>query len=217
MANGRRRGLALALATVMLLASAPARAEWFADVLGGVAGTQQASVTIEKTFPDPTYEVTREKKFEGTGVFAVRLGQWSEKYSWIGWAAEVARYHADSDSLRITFTPIWLTGVYRVGLSRSQKFPRGRFQPGVALGFGFVIYDLEADYRPVPPPTLSHSDVTPGVTARAQFAWLVSPHSGALAEYGFCVADIKPGYGVLEGAVATLRTHEALLGWSWRF
>src|SRR5262249_53640450 len=136
----------ITLLVVSATAARPASAEWFFDLYGGGAFTQDADITFrgETTIDDKV-------KFDTVATGGIRLGYWVDGLGipWLGLALDGSYFAPKArDSVldtRLEVVPISSLVMFRAPLFRSPAFPNGQVQPYVGAGPSLVIADVKID------------------------------------------------------------------------
>ena len=150
----------LALACIIAL-SAPASAEWFADLYVGPSFTQSEDVVISQ----PGFKATlKDVEFANSVSFGGRLGYWFESTPYIGFALDASHFRPDMKKQQVTgcfsgpaavdfgingcdpanplslvridlaVTGISFDALLRWPLLTSKEFPKGKLQPYLTVG-----------------------------------------------------------------------------------
>jgi len=142
------------LGLLLFAIAAPASAEWFADIYGGVAYTSHSDITIRVGSPaGPADHTFYDVKWDKSPVLGARAGYWLEAHPWFGVGLDVFRFSADvpmqtvdtrilGASAPATLQAIDFSAVVlaldvvrlRYPLMVGAEYPTGRLQPYFAGG-----------------------------------------------------------------------------------
>jgi outer membrane protein W len=184
--------LTAALLLVGSVAARPASAEWFLDLYGGGAFTQDADITFRggTTVDDKV-------KFDTVGEGGIRLGYWLDALGvpWLGLALD-ASYFAPKSSgsvldTRLEVIPLSSLVLFRAPLFRSPAFPNGQVQPYVGAGPSLFIADVKIDT-----PTgdrRSDAQAELGGDIRGGITFMLTPHLGLFVEGRYTFFQTNPG------------------------
>ena len=220
--------------------TAPAFAEWYADLYGGIAYTARSDATLVLRAPGATNHTFDNIKWDRSSLIGGRAGYWFEKVPWFGVGVDVFRFYPDIPTQTVPGTiqgvrqPVTLQKIdysvtaiafdvvrLRLPLLESQEFPTGRLQPYMTVGPALFltraknVLNGELD-------TQTATDTSPGVKAGTGASWQLSRHIAVFGEYRFTHFRAGP---VFNSTISSLRvplesdlnTHHLLAGLSWRF
>jgi hypothetical protein len=214
----------LVTVTLTLSVTAPASAEWFADLYSGAVFWVNPSIHVD--VGNGSISGNRGKSVADFTVGG-RFGYWLRPVPWLGFALDTSYYqlHAEAKSAntplqeaKLQIVPITPLVMARLPLLESSEYPAGRLQPYVGAGPGIFWhrrkFDLQSGDR------VSDDTVDIGADVRAGAVWSFTPHWGIFAEYRFnyfttsADRDIET---VEIHAHADLHIHSALAGvrFSW--
>jgi hypothetical protein len=190
----------------------PAGAEWFIDLYGGGAFTQDVDVTIRNGV---TVDDTVKLDDELTG--GGRVGYWFNGLPWLGVALDVSYFAPAGDGdvveTRLEVLPISPLVMLRASLAASPEFPRGRVQPYLGVGPGFFVTDVKVD-APALGERRSDSQLEVGGDVRAGITFMITPGIGIFTEGRYTFFSTNPGGRSTEFDVETFH---ALAGVSLRW
>lgn len=225
----------LAILTCLTVGAGPASAEWFADLYGGAAFTENTDITIQVPAVMPGVDIVfKDVEFDAGLSLGGRLGYWFESSPVLGVALDVSHFSPDippqpvvatvigSDDLAHINGEVTLVAVelmLRWPLLATREIPKGRLQPYVAVGPAIGIVEAN-DTTTLSPPGQSATDVTVAVVVVGGLAWQFHRHFAIFAEYRFTY--VRPTFelsdrGADETVSLDLATHHLLAGVSFRF
>lgn len=189
---------------MVLMISAPASAEWIAELYGGGSFTSKTTVTnsssagVTADFQDLTVN--------SSGTVGGRIGYWFNdlhELGAIGVGLDVFHFNADMDrqtvptrvgSLTVngTIRPINISVVgigldllkVRLHLAKSEEFPQGQFQPTFSVGPAIFKTALD-DTNNFTPNNQSTSDTSVGVKVGVGAHYLITSTVSLFGEYRF--------------------------------
>ena len=230
------------LATVLtfLLAAAPARAEWTADLYGGGSHTPRSDFTMVIGSPSgPADHTFRDVKWDPSIEYGARGGYWLESVPWLGFAVDVFRFDANVPTQSVDFTiagapdhgtlqaidfsilAIGLDARARMRLMSSFEYPRGRLQPYVTAGpalFRVKVTNRANSELTTEPAT----DTALGYKVGAGVSWQIGRNAAIFGEYRYTHFHAEPDlHGNITGArvplLFDLDTHHLVAGASFSF
>jgi Outer membrane protein beta-barrel domain len=204
------------LALVLAGSMRPAGAEWFLDLYGGGAFTQDADITIHDGTP-----LNAKLKFDTEVTGGGRVGYWLAGVGlpWLGFAVDVSYYApetsaADVDA-RLEVVPISALVLLRVPLLADPEVPTGRVQPYVGGGPSLVATRVKLD-APVIGERFSETVAELGADFRAGITFMLTRNFGVFAEGRYLFFTTKPGAANF-GVDIDIETFQALGGVTLRF
>jgi opacity protein-like surface antigen len=232
----------LAVACLLLFAAAsPVRAEWFADLYGGVAYTPHSDIIMMIGSPTgPADHTFHNVEWDPSGAFGARAGYWFDSVPWYGVGLDVFRFKADVPTQTVNLTisgvtaPATLRAIdfsadvmaldlvrVRYGFLASPGYAKGRAQAYATAGpaiFRIKVTNKENGELTNAPAT----DTTTGYKAGAGLSWQLNTTAALFGEYRFTHVHSEPALaGTITGArVPTkfdLDTHHLVAGVSFRF
>jgi opacity protein-like surface antigen len=231
----------------LLLAAAPASAEWFADVFAGKTFTDESDVTVHSGPGQSVFrDVEFEQSFERTWAYGGRFGRYFDAVPFLGLAVDVFNFSApigtqstrvdgcvpsggcgggqgnpkriDIDSLALS-----LDLMLRLPLLKTKAAPYGALQPYIAAGAPFFITTVTprstAQFR-------NHEDDTDysfGYKVAGGLAFHIARNLMLFGEYRLShvevsVDELRAADGRHHARFKTeLDTHSALVGLSARW
>jgi len=226
----KKTKLFLAAVWFVLVFPTLVRAEWFLDVYGGEASTQDASVTAETTsygilMATTTKSHTEEADFDTSFTMGGRIGYWFEKVPWLGVSLDLSYFKAEGEKAEFHAVPLSLLLMLRWPLFKSENFPKGKLQPYAGIGPGYFFTDSKVNFRPSLQDSVSGASNEIGFDARVGLAWQFHKHWAIFGEYrytdvkiDFTQEDFLPLFsGTDESMKAHLKTNHFLVGVSCRF
>jgi hypothetical protein len=194
------------IGTLLVLGSVgarPASAEWFFDLYGGGAFTQDADVTFRGgTTVDNSVE------FDSVATGGVRLGYWFSAIGlpWLGVAADASYFSPKAKGsvidARLEVVPLSPLVMLRAPLFRSPVFPQGQVQPYVGGGPSFFVTDVKIDTRATGEER-SDAQVEVGGDVRGGIAFMLTPNVGLFVEGRYTFFQTNPGGQNVEFDVET--------------
>ena len=182
-----------------LLGFSPASAEWYAAGYAGVAIPADEDIDISASVLGLTAADTlKDVDLNTSAVFGGKVGHYFEGLPQVGVELEVYHFSPDSDpqtvqtnlfpagvtigAADIDVTTIGINALYRLQLSQSDEYPRGRFQPYGGVGLGVFIANLETT---VVTAIDDDTDTALGFQALAGLKYFFIPNLSLFAEYKF--------------------------------
>jgi hypothetical protein len=187
---------------LVLVAARPASAEWFLDLYGGGAFTQDADVR----FPGGV-SVDDTVKFDSVATGGVRLGYWLEALGlpWLGLAFDASYFGPKSSGsgldARLEVVPLSALVMLRAPLFRNPAFPNGVVQPYVGAGPSFFITDVKIDTPTGEERSDAQAEV--GGDLRGGIAVMLTPNVGLFVEGRYTFFQTNPGGQNIEFDVET--------------
>lgn len=205
--------VSLGVLCALLLAVAPASAEWFADLWAGGSRTQ--SEDLEVQILDVT--VADNVDYSDTFTVGLRVGYWFDSARWLGLALDLSYFRPDPD---VAVFPVSALLMLRVPLLASGEFPSGRIQPYLAGGPGMFASKFAGDLGSDLGGRTSDTSYDLGLDARAGITYLFTRDFGLFAEYR--MTRVSPEWNLrvldMDATVKTdLNSHHVIAGVSFRF
>jgi opacity protein-like surface antigen len=222
-------------------AAGPARAEWFADLYGGVAYTPRSDIVMMIGSPTgPADHTFHDVEWDQSGVLGARAGYWFDSVPWYGVGLDFFRFNADvpTQSVNLTISgvtvPANLKAIdfsadvvafdlvrVRHGFFDSPGYAKGRAQAYATAGpalFRIKVTNKENGELTNEPAT----DTTTGYKVGGGLSWQLTTAAALFGEYRFTHVHSEPALtGTITGArVPTkfdLDTHHVVAGVSFRF
>ncbi len=182
-----------------LLGASPAAAEWYVSGYAGVAIPADEDIDLSASVLGLTAADTlKDVDLDTSAVFGGKAGHYFEGLPQVGLELEVYHFSPDSDpqtvqtnlfpggvtisAADINVTTIGINALYRLQLSQSDEYPRGRFQPYGGVGLGVFIANLETT---VVTAIDDDTDTALGFQALAGLKYFFIPNLSLFAEYKF--------------------------------
>lgn len=169
--------------------STHALAEGFIDIYGGGAATQDAdvAVSISSSGLGLVSRKTASEKvdFGSSYTLGYRVGYWSEKYPYVGIAADLSYFEAEDKTTGTHIVPISLMSMLRCSLYKNRHFPKGRLQPYLGIDPGLFLWYSKTDFKPTLTKTVSGTSCASGIDLRAGIAWQFHEHLALFGEYRY--------------------------------
>jgi opacity protein-like surface antigen len=204
MTHFARRHLA-GIAVLFLTLTATPRltsAEWYADLYGGGAFTNNTTLTQMSTLG---VTLTSDLKVDSSFTAGGRVGYWFESLPYIGIGLDVFYFQPDVPTQNATFTATGLgtasgqwfktsvdvVGIgfdvlrLRVPLLKSDVYRHGRLQPYLTAGPALFITNLKDSGGTFAPSNQSKSDTSIGVKVGAGVSFNVTKLIALFGEYRF--------------------------------
>src|SRR5262249_1525407 len=225
----------------LLAAASDARAEWFADLYGGIAYTPRSDILMVIGSPTgPADHTFHDVEWDQSGVFGARAGYWFDSLPWYGVGLDFFRFKADVPTQTVNLTisgataPATLKAIdfsadviafdlvrVRYGFLASPGYANGRAQAYATAGpavFRIKVTNRENGERTNEPAT----DTTTGYKVGTGLSWQLTTAAALFGEYRFTHVHSEPVLtGTITGAhVPTkfdLDTHHVVAGVSFRF
>jgi|GEM_PF-1477380 len=203
-------------------------AERFADIILGGSLSMDETITISAA---PQAKATARVNFGRSFIIGYRLGGWSEKHRWAGFALDASLFQQSIDGGDIEIIPLSALLMLRLPLLKSDAHPAGELWPYIGLGPSIFFSTINYNVRDSAIPALLHQPISGtysdraadiGLDLRAGIAKML-PHYPPLAVFGeYRYSQFKPDFeeDVLgtEVKIATkLTTHHLLVGFTYRF
>jgi hypothetical protein len=205
-----------ALALILAATARPVGAEWFLDLYGGGAFTQDADITIRNGTTLDT-----KLKFDTEATGGGRVGYWLTGVGlpWLGFGLDVSYYGpatnaADVDA-RLEVVPISALALLRVPLLADPEVPTGRVQPYIGGGPSLVVTRVKLD-APAIGERFSDTVAELGADLRAGITFMLTRNFGVFAEGRYLFFTTKPGAESF-GVDLDIETFQALGGLTLRF
>lgn len=216
----------LGVLTVLSWSAAPAAAEWFGDLYGGVAlsGKRDISVGTDTTL--------RNVEFGTATVVGGRAGYWFEDHDYLAIALDVLHYQPDIGSQTVRFTPgptarvanidldvtaLSIDLMLRFPLWRDEAFPKGRLQPYFAMGPTVAITKANDTTNFGPPNNQSHVSSPAGFNVGLGLFWPFHKHFGVFGEYRYLQFDPTFRFDPVGDVKFDIKSHLLSGGLSVRF
>jgi opacity protein-like surface antigen len=180
----------------------PVRAEWYADLYGGGAFTNNHNVTETSSLGGVA--TFKDLKFNTSGVVGVRAGYWLDALPWLGFGVDVFHFTPTIKNQTVAFsatglgsgtasfdkTSIRVIGIgfdvlrLRLPLVTSEEYPHGRLQPYVTAGPAVFLTRIK-DTDNFSPNNQSDTDTSLGVKAGAGVSFQLTQLIALFGEYRF--------------------------------
>jgi opacity protein-like surface antigen len=212
--------VALFSTMVLATASVATAGEWFVDLYGGVASTEDEEIRASDFTSVPTQEIGIDTSFDSSSTIGIRNGLWVSATGGLGFAWDLSSYRAEEESVDIAIVEASALILYRWRLAKNPTRPAGRLQPYVGAGFGVVFADV--DVQPQGEDGLHDGTFEDSLDLLAGLHWRPAPKNGAFIEYRFSHVelDIEPRGFLFNNLIHTIRgdvdTNRLLIGWSYR-
>ncbi len=208
-----------------------ASAEWFVDLYGGEALSNDADAEVALSYSPGlgfvrTTTHSERVEFDPSFTLGGRVGYWFDILPYVGLSLDLSYFKAEDKHADINAIPLSLLLMLRYPLFKSEKFPHGRIQPYGAVGPGFFYSHARLDFRPNLPEKISGDSYEVGLDIRAGLSWQLHKHWAIFGEYrytdfkiNFTNSDFLFGLlaGTEESVKTKLKTNHFLLGISYRF
>jgi hypothetical protein len=143
-----------------------------------------------------------------------RFGYWLDFFHYLGFAADLSYFEADSEKVDFEIVPFSILLMLRWPLLISDDYPHGKIQPYLGGGPSIIYYDMSVDFRPW--------------DFRAGLLWQFHSNFGIFGEYRYTHYEINYKDETEEWILGyeprtrlkvdtTLDTHHFLTGISFRF
>jgi hypothetical protein len=209
----------LCLTILALIVAGPARpaaAEWFLDLYGGGAFTQDADITIN----DGT-RLNAKLKFDTEATGGGRVGYYLTGIGlpWLGFGLD-ASYYAPATSAadveaRLEVVPISALAFFRLPLLPDPEVPVGRLQLYVGGGPSLVATRVKVD-APVIGERFSETVAELGADLRGGVTFMLTHTFGVFAEARYLFFSTSPGAHSF-GVDLDIETFQVLGGLTLRF
>lgn len=225
---------------LLLAATAPARAEWTADLYGGGAHTPRSDFTMVINSPGGRADhVFHDVQWDPSIEYGARAGYWLQSVPWLGFAADLFRFDANVPAQSVATTisgvtvpanlqaidfsivALGLDAKARLQLMQSFEYPRGRLQPYVTGGP--ALFRVKVTNRANSELTTeSATDTAWGYKLGAGASWQIGRNAAIFAEYRYTHFHAEPDlHGNITGAgvplLFDLDTHHLVAGASFSF
>jgi Outer membrane protein beta-barrel domain len=214
--SGRTLLCGTVLALVIAGPTRPASAEWFLDLYGGAAFTQDADIKINNNTT-----LNAKLKFDTEATGGGRLGYWLTGVGvpWLGFALD-ASYYAPATSAadveaRLEVVPISALVLLRLPLLADPEVPTGRLQLYVGGGPSLVATRVKVD-APGLGERFSETVAELGADIRAGITFMLTRTFGVFAEGRYLFFSTSPGAESF-GVDLDIETFQALGGVTIRF
>lgn len=237
---------AFGLLVLPLLVAPPSSAEWFADIYGGAAFTQNHDVDIHSGSFGGVRTLVKDVAFDTADFVGGRTGYWFRSFDFLhlgvelqpGIGLDVSHVFGPDisrqsrticadvctagslDKVKIGITTIGVDAMLRYPLLRSDKFPSGQLQPYLTAGPAVFIAHA-TDTTNFLPTNQSDTDTRVGMKIGVGVGWQFHKNVAAFAEYRFTHLDPKFHFTdtILGGTdfSSSFNTHAILGGVSFRF
>lgn len=127
-------GVCLQVMVIVVGLTQPAAAEWFFDLFGGVAATEETNVTATISGLVVEENAAQSVNFDDGATFGIRGGYWFEEPPHLGISADMSYFKAEGDDVDIDLFGISFLLMARWPLLRDDEYPRGRLHPYAGLG-----------------------------------------------------------------------------------
>lgn len=202
------------------------RAEWLADIYLGAAITDVSEVKVETYFPRES--ASERTSYDTSFTFGGRIGYWLDFFHYLGFAADLAYFQADSKKVDFSIVPFSTLFMFRWPLLTSEDYPHGKIQPYLGGGPSIIYYDMSVDFRPAVSEKVSDWGFENGWDFRAGLLWQFHRNLSIFGEYRYTHYEINYKDKTEEWILGfeprtrlkvetTLDTHHFLTGISFRF
>ena len=202
------------------------RAEWFTDLYLGAAMTDDSEVTVDRYFPRQS--ASERTSYDTSFTFGYRFGYWLDVFQYLGFAADLSYFEADSEKVDFSIVPLSILFMLRWPLLISDDYPHGKIQPYLGGGPSIIYYDMKVDFRPAVSEKVSEWSFENGWDFRAGVLWQFHQNFGLFGEYRYTHYKIRYKDETEEWILGyeprtrlkvetTLDTHHFLTGISFRF
>jgi hypothetical protein len=228
-------GMRVAICFLFLALTAPARAEWFADLYAGVAYTPRSDVTVVVARPGGSVDHTfHDVKWDNSTAFGARGGYWLAGAPWYGVALDFFQYRADIPIQTVNATiagapaTVQLQAIDFTATALALDLVRLRYRLfderlQAYAGAGLAIFEIKLTNRGNGEFTgESGRKSSTGYKVGAGLSWRVATSAAIFGEYRFTHVDSEvPLRGAITGAQVpvrfTLDTHHFVAGVSLSF
>lgn len=174
--------------TLLTIYQSPAKAELFVDLYSGQVNTRDADATVN--YP-PGMTATEKVNFGTSLVFGYRVGMWSERFPYLGFAGDWSYYRIATSDVKADNFIVSALLMVRYPLQVNSEYPHGKLQPYVGIGPGITYSDISVDLRPTVPWTESASTLKIELDIKAGVAWLFHPQVALFGEYRSTRINVK--------------------------
>jgi opacity protein-like surface antigen len=199
--------LSLLLIPLMLILMLPSAsiAERFAELYFGRSFTQDERVTLQTQNTRASGEVDFDDSFIG----GYRMGWWFERAPWLGLALEASYFKHDINGGDLSVLPITPLLMLRIPIGARDHYPKGEWQPYVAVGPGIFYSKLELcnNYKD------ERFDI--GLDARAGIKKMFLHNFGAFVEYRYTTFNPSYDFPIVDDF--DVETHHVFVGISVNF
>jgi hypothetical protein len=108
------------------------RAEWFTDLYLGAAITDDSEVKVDRYFPRQS--ASERTSYDTSFTFGGRIGYWLDVFHYLGFAADLSYFEADSEKVDFSIIPHSILFMLRWPLLISDDYPHGKIQPYLGGG-----------------------------------------------------------------------------------
>jgi len=223
-----RYKLFLSVTVFALISVTPAliRAEWLMDLYLGAAITDDSEVKVDRYFSRES--ASERTSYDTSFTFGGRIGYWLDIFHYLGFAADLSYFKADSEKVDFSIVPFSILVMLRWPLLISDDYPHGKIQPYLGGGPSIIYYDMTVDFRPTVSEKVSEWSFENGWDFRAGLLWQFHRNFGIFGEYRYTHYKIRYKDETEEWILGyeprtrlkvetTLDTHHFLTGISFRF
>lgn len=160
-----------------------AYAESYMEFLTGNVDTSNANVTASYSSLFSSSSASRDVSFDKSSYAGGRYVSWSYQQPSLGYAFEVGSLAVNSqDIVDIDGLVLSVQGFYRKSMQESERFPHGRLQPYVGLGYFLFSGSAYVDLSPDLSSTVDVGGKGHGLGFMAGMRWLMSDKMALLFE-----------------------------------
>lgn len=223
-----RYKLFLSVTVFALISLKPAliRAEWLTDLYLGAAITDDSEVKVDRYFSRQS--ASERTSYDTSFTFGGRIGYWLDVFHYLGFAADLSYFEADSEKVDFSIVPLSILLMLRWPLLISEDYPHGKIQPYLGGGPSIIYYDMTVDFRPAVSEKVSDWSFENGWDFRTGLLWQFHRNFGIFGEYRYTHYEINYKDETEEWILGyqprtrlkvetTLDTHHFLTGISFRF
>jgi len=223
-----RYKLFLSVTVFALMSVKPAltRAEYLMDLYLGAAITDDSEVRVDSYFPRES--ASERTSYDTSFTFGYRFGYWLDFFHYLGFAADLSYFQAESEKVDFSIVPFSILLMLRWPLLMSNDYPHGKLQPYLGGGPSLIYYDMTIDFRPTVSEKVSEWSFEDGWDFRAGLLWQFHRNFGIFGEYRYTHYKIRYKDETEEWILGfeprtrlkvetALDTHHFLTGISFRF
>ncbi|MCG6944152.1 MAG: porin family protein, partial [Deltaproteobacteria bacterium] len=202
------------------------RAEYLMDLYLGAAMTDDSEVQVDTYFPRES--ASERTSYDTSFTFGYRFGYWLDFFHYLGFAADLSYFEAESEKVDFSIVPFSILFMLRWPLLTSAEYPHGKIQPYLGGGPSLIYYDMSVDLRPTVSEKVSDWSFEDGWDFRAGLLWQFHTNFGIFGEYRYTHYKINYKDETEEWILGfeprtrlkvetTLETHHFLTGIAFRF
>ena len=220
--------LFLSVTVFALISAKPSltRAEYLMDLYLGAAMTDDSEVQVDTYFPRES--ASERTSYDTSFTFGYRFGYWLDFFHYLGFAADLSYFEAESEKVDFSIVPFSILFMLRWPLLTSAEYPHGKIQPYLGGGPSLIYYDMSVDLRPTVSEKVSDWSFEDGWDFRAGLLWQFHTNFGIFGEYRYTHYKINYKDETEEWILGfeprtrlkvetTLETHHFLTGIAFRF